>query len=298
MMDSILDEHQSGRLSQAEQQATAVHRDSCTRCAASWSAYEVLRSEDMGEPPAELFAQMRLADAAGRMRSRRRRAWAAFAAAAAVASGFAVRPWVAAPPDVAAGPVRDAARTLPAHAFVAGRDYEVLARPADPAAAGRIAVTEFFMYPCFHCYAFETEFESWVERTQGVVAVIRIPVVFSAQAELHARAFYAAEALGKGDVMHAAFYEEVHARANALSSRAALAEFFGRFGVDAATFAATFDSVAVDARVQQARNLARQFNVQAVPTLVVAGKYSTGPNLADRRTLEVVDALVGQEAAR
>ena len=97
--------------------------------------------------------------------------------------------------------------------------------------------------------------------------------------------------------MHAAFYEEIHARGNRLASRAALAEFFARFGVDAATFDATFDSSEVDARVQRAVALSREYGIRATPSLVVAGRYPTNPSLAGLDMLAVVDHLVAKERA-
>ena len=54
--------------------------------------------------------------------------------------------------------------------------------------------------------------------------------------QLHARAFYTAEALGKGAQMHAEFFREIHERGNMLDSEAKLQDFFGRFGVDATSF--------------------------------------------------------------
>ncbi len=132
------------------------------------------------------------------------------------------------------------------------------------------------------------------------MALTRVPVLFGAYAEaaLHARAFYAAEVLGKLDTMHAAFYDEIHVRGNRLSSREALAEFFARFGVDGATFDAAFDSRDVDARVQRAVALGREYRIEAVPTLVVAGRYVTSSAMAGPSVLAVVDQLVADEAAQ
>jgi thiol:disulfide interchange protein DsbA len=113
----------------------------------------------------------------------------------------------------------------------------------------------------------------------------RVPSIFYPAAELHARAFYTAAALGKLDAMHAAFYEEIHVRGNRLDSDEALAALFARFGVDGATFARVFDSSEVDEDVRRAVELNRRYRVTATPTLVVAGRYST-------RHLAVVDALV------
>ena len=95
--------------------------------------------------------------------------------------------------------------------------------------------------------------------------------------------------------MHAAFYDEIHMRGNRLASRAALAEFFARFDVDAATFGATFDSSEVDARVQRAVALGHEYAIRATPSLVVAGRYWTNPSLAGPDMLAVVDHLVAEE---
>jgi thiol:disulfide interchange protein DsbA len=127
------------------------------------------------------------------------------------------------------------------------------------------------------------------------VALTRVPAIFNRQAELHARAFYAAEVLGKLDAMHAAFYDEIHVRNNRLASRPALAEFFARFGVDAATFDAAFDSTAVEARMQRAIALGREYAIQATPSLVVAGRYKANPSMAGPATIAVVEQLVAEQ---
>ena len=132
----------------------------------------------------------------------------------------------------------------------------------------------------------------------ATVALEFVPAMFNEQARLHARAFYTAEALGKLGEIHQAFYDEIHMRGNPLSSRAALADFFARFGVDAATFDAAFDSSEVDARVRRAAALASEYDVTATPTLVVAGRYVTGPSFAGPDTLAVVEQLVAAEAER
>jgi protein dithiol oxidoreductase (disulfide-forming) len=298
-IDTILDEHRTARLSQSERQAVTAHLASCARCSDSWAAHAALLGEDLGEPSPELFARVqRRAAAAAAQAVQPRRSYrtltALAGAAAVVAVVLVLRPWVTAPEPGGEGPGGAVAAPV-AQAFVAGRDYELLARPAPTAATDKIAVTEFFMYPCAHCFAFEDELDDWAARSADLVALTRVPAVFNAQAELLARAFYAAEVLGKRDAMHAAFYGEIHTRGNVLSSREALAELFARFDVDAATFAAAFDSAAVNERVQAAVALGREYGIRATPSLVVAGRYSTNPTLAGARVLAVVDQLAAEE---
>ncbi|HXS78674.1 MAG TPA: DsbA family protein, partial [Gammaproteobacteria bacterium] len=135
------------------------------------------------------------------------------------------------------------------------------------------------------------------------VSLTRVPAMFKPEAQLQARAYYAAEVLGKLDAMQDAFYGEIHERGNPLASRAALADFFQRFGVDNSTFDATFDSSEVDARVWRAVALNREYGIVATPTLVVAGRYSTSPERQSDATerespwptmLAIVDELVAQ----
>jgi thiol:disulfide interchange protein DsbA len=295
-IDTILDEHRVAGLSSAERHAVAAHAQGCTRCADGWAANDALMGEVMEEPPVELMARIgRLVEA--RMDraqpQRHRRALGIFATAIAVVAAVLLlaRPWsVTDPPaTVQAGSAHEEP------VFVAGRDYQVLARPSASVSSGRVAVIEFFMWPCLHCYALEPELESWGVRSREVVALTYVPVIFNPQSEMLARAFYAAESLGKGGEMHAAFYEEIHKHGNPLSSRESLVPLFARFGVDATAFVAAFDSPAVDRRVREAAMLAREYGIEATPTLVIAGRYSTNPGLAGDHMLAVADQLVAGE---
>jgi thiol:disulfide interchange protein DsbA len=331
-IDSLLDEHLVAQLSPIERQRAAAHVGSCARCSEAWAADEALRGETIGDPAPELFATLlRRVSAAPALSETTRRGRSALLAAAAaavvavvVAAGWE-RDWnvvpgmnsissrVAlvfdregtAPPEVSPAPP-----TVAASPFVAGRDYEVLngtaarfGAPA-PAPAGAVEVVEFFMFWCVPCYAFETDLNRWEAETRTSVALTRVPAMFNPVAQLHARAYYTAETLGNLDAMRAEIYDEIHVRQNPLGSRELIADFFGRFGVDRATFDATFDSSEVDARVESAVVLNREYSISATPTMVVAGRYSTNPSLAfavagstgwAARMLAVVDQLVADE---
>jgi len=330
-IDSILDDHRWSRLSPAERQDLAAHLAGCNRCAGTSSAHEALAGGQIAEPPPELFARVLRSVSAARVhahatRRRDRRVVAAAAAAVALVAVVAARyapldsfavVIVRSPANTytaevlskvknqlgfgAAGDGGENVAAPPAPRFVAGVDYYVLATALPPAAdAEHVTVMEFFGFWCLPCYAFEPELTRWSAEDPAHVAFTRVPVLFGAYAEaaLHARAFYTAEALGKLDAMHGDFYDEIHVRGNRLSSREALTEFFARFGVDGATFDAAFDSRDVDARVQRAAALAREYGIDSVPAVVVAGRYVTSPGTAGPEVLAVVDQLVAEEAAQ
>jgi protein dithiol oxidoreductase (disulfide-forming) len=312
-IDSFLDEHLVPRLSPAERQRAADHVRGCVRCSAAWAADEALRGETIAEPAPELFTTVlrRISAAPAQSETTRHRRWATLAAAAAAVAIVALAArWAVIEPDGVAPPAVSSVPPPPVDSspFVPGRDYVVLAgasaRPDAAVAADRIEVVEFFMPECFPCYAFEPELARWEAEAPSDVVLARVPAMFNPLAELHARAYYTAEALGKLDTIRAEIYDEIHERGNSLGSRDALTDFFGRFGVDRATFEATFDSSEVDARLRRAAALGREYSVSATPTIVVAGRYSTNPGLAvaslteksawGTALLAVVDQLVAE----
>jgi thiol:disulfide interchange protein DsbA len=317
-IDSFLDDHLVPRLRPAERQRAADHVRGCAQCSAAWAVDAALRAETIADPAPELFTTLlqRISAPRTQRETARRGGWASLAgvaAAVAVVVAVAARltmvePEGAAPPAVSSVPLPPVASSP----FVPGRDYVVLtgasARPDAATPADEIEVIEFFMPECFPCYAFEPELSRWEAEAPSDVVLTRIPAMFNPLAQLHARAYYTAEALGKLDTIRAEIYDEIHVRGNSLGSREAVADFFGRFGVDRATFEATFDSVEVDARLQRAAALSREYSVSATPTIVVAGRYSTNPALAavsltDKRAwgtamLEVVDQLVAESRSR
>jgi protein dithiol oxidoreductase (disulfide-forming) len=184
--------------------------------------------------------------------------------------------------------------------FQLGTHYLRLS-PTQPTSSppDKIEVGEVFWYGCPHCFRFDPLLERWRATAPEYVSFVRVPAVWNSLLKLHARAFYTAEALGKGAEMHGAFFSEIHERGNALDSEAKLQEFFGRFGVDAETFKKTFESFAVQEKLQRADELNRRYRIGSVPTIVVNGKYTSDATLTGsyEDLLALVDELVAAEHA-
>ena len=171
--------------------------------------------------------------------------------------------------------------------------------PTQPTSSNpdQVEVCEIFWYGCPHCFNFDPSLKAWQETKPDYVSFVRVPAVWNPLLQLHARAFYTAEALGKGAEMHEEFFREIHERGNALDSEAKLQEFFGRFNVDANAFKAAFDSFAVHAKLQRADELSRRYRIQSVPTIIVNGKYTTDGGQAGSYDdlLALVDELAAAE---
>ncbi len=183
--------------------------------------------------------------------------------------------------------------------FKAGTDYTVLS-PAQPTSSDpeNIELTEVFMYSCPHCFSFEPFVKNWLANEKPIgVNFVRIPAQFNRPAQLHASAYYAAEALGVGEQVHTPLFQAIHVSQNPLSSEADVRKIFTENGVDGNDFDNAFSSFDVDTKIRQAANLAKRYKIQSVPTLVVNGKYQTSGTMAksNSRLNDIVNYLVAKE---
>lgn len=161
----------------------------------------------------------------------------------------------------------------------------------------KIEVAEVFWYGCPHCYNFEPYIEKWKEGISADVSFVRVPVIWNPTNELHARAFYTAEALGKQEEVHPLLFSEIHVRNNPLSSPEMIQRVFAKAGVSAEEFTSTFDSFAVTGNVRRAGNLTQRYGIRSVPVLVINGRYTTDASeiTSFEEMLAVGDELVERE---
>ncbi|HZX81549.1 MAG TPA: thiol:disulfide interchange protein DsbA/DsbL [Lysobacter sp.] len=194
----------------------------------------------------------------------------------------------------ATAPAQDALRP--------GVDYAEIPNgaPFEPQ-AGTVEVVEVFGYTCPHCAHFEPQLGAWAARQPADVRVLPVPAPFGNYWTPFAKAFYAAEEAGVLGKSHAAVFRALHEE-NALptppatATNAQVAQFYARFGVDAADFERRMDSASVAAKLQRAEAFIARSGVDATPTLVVNGRYRVlGQSFEDM--LRIADALVARERA-
>jgi protein dithiol oxidoreductase (disulfide-forming) len=185
-----------------------------------------------------------------------------------------------------AGPVRAAPFEELTH-------YVPIAGAPPPAADSKIEVYEFFMWTCPHCMQFETYLRKWLEHKPADVTFAKVPAVFNPSAGVLARAFYALEALGEEQRLSDDFFNALVNDRRRLDSEDAVAGFVKQFGVDETKFREAYSSFAVNAKVRRAEQLAERFKINAVPKIVVDGRYKTGDALSSyQQVLDVADFLI------
>jgi protein dithiol oxidoreductase (disulfide-forming) len=296
-LDAIIDDHRLRTLSAPQRAEMDAHLEECGRCFSAWLTNEALRGEQLAAPPVgsfEAMAQRVRAQVAAEPASGAR-PWPAVAGLAAlllVVALFAVL--TRGLPErgeqaLAASPAAASDRAL-----VEGRDYRRVQARVQTASTDFVEVVQLFAYDCGICYSLEQPLAAWLDGQSDDVALVRMPVQWNPRAARFARAFYAAESLGKADEIGLALFDEIHTRGNALDSDDALAEVFARFGVDRDAFDRALAAPATEAGASRARAIEAGYGITTVPSVIVGGELMTDRALAQTpdRMLEIVQQLV------
>jgi thiol:disulfide interchange protein DsbA len=186
---------------------------------------------------------------------------------------------------------------LPAQAreFQENLHYSLILPEPPPGKAGeKIEVVEFFMYSCPHCYQFEPAIKGWLANKPEDVEFVRIPAMFGGAANLHAKAYYALQAIGEGERLHEPFFKEIHNKKNRLKTPEAVEAFVESQGVDLEQFRGAMKSFAVAAKTNRATTLLRRYGVRAVPKLVIDGRYRSERGMSFKGLVELADHLVDE----
>ena len=158
-------------------------------------------------------------------------------------------------------------------------------------------VVELFWYGCPHCFEFEPFLNKWREATNSKVNFVRVPAIFNARWEQHARAFYALEMMNELDNAHRLMFEGIHEQGRALPDLDSMARFLATNGIDEAKFRENFNSFAVETKINRAKQLIRQYQVTGVPAIIIDGTYKVSATSAggNPQVIEIIEQLTGVE---
>ncbi|MEA3395645.1 MAG: thiol:disulfide interchange protein DsbA/DsbL [Pseudomonadota bacterium] len=179
----------------------------------------------------------------------------------------------------------------------AGKEYLPLDKPAGvEAPAGKIEVVEFFWYNCPHCNAFEPTFEAWSKRAPKDVVIRRVPVAFRSDFGPQQRLYYALEAMGLVEQLHAKVFYAIHVERKRLDQPEAIINWVSQQGVDKAKFTDQFNAFSTASKATRATQLMNAYKVEGVPAMGVAGRFYTDGTMAKgmEHVLQVVEYLAGE----
>lgn len=185
-------------------------------------------------------------------------------------------------------------------AFLEGGHYEVLGTIQAISTGDKIEVLELFWYRCPHCNSLEVPLQKWLKNGKPENAeYVAFPAVLSSSWESSARTFYTLEALDLLDELHGKVFYAIHSEHRNLDSDQRLAEWVEGEGHSAQDVLDTYNSFAVNTKLNYAKTMTKKYGIQGVPAIIVDGKYRTSVSLAgDSDALfEVINFLVEKAAA-
>lgn len=137
----------------------------------------------------------------------------------------------------------------------------------------KVVLTLYFWYGCPHCFEFRHYLQPWLEDWSDKVTFSRVPIALRPDWIDHARAFYAAQALGVLPRFHPALYDALHVQKLELNSVAALSEFAGSLGIDAEAFRVAMLAPETAAALRRDNAAVKRLAIRTTPTLVVADRH-------------------------
>ena len=176
--------------------------------------------------------------------------------------------------------------------------YVTLDTPQATQSGDKVEVMEVFWYGCPHCYAFEPFLQKWLGSKPDNVEFRLMPGILNRAWVAHARAFYTAEKLGILDKIHHQLFDAIHKDNRYIFDENSIKQFFVEQGVDADQFSKVYDSQEIDEKLKQAFQEQVNAKISGVPSILINGKYLTGPSMAGSyESLEqVMNSLIERES--
>ncbi len=191
-----------------------------------------------------------------------------------------------------------------------GREFKALTTPQAVTASGKkIEVIEFFMYHCPACYHFEGRLQEWLKKQGDNVVFRRMHLPHNGDDDAESHLFLTLDAMHLEDTMHAKILHLWHVDHHRLTNDNENIDWAEANGINRAQFVATYNSFAVLSKLHDLLRLAKSYQIDSTPTLVIDGRYVTGPGLIqssnpntpddgyDKAVLQVADFLVEKAKA-
>ena len=160
-----------------------------------------------------------------------------------------------------------------------------------------IIIYEFFWYGCPHCYNLEPTMDRIEADLEKDTKVVKLPVALRDSWIPHAKLYYALKQMDKIDQVHNLIFEEIHLEDNRLNTEQQMIDFLGKHGIDTGKFIEKYNSFGTQARIKKASNLAKKYQIDSVPTLIINGKFLTSGSYVSSydELYSVVNLLVERE---
>jgi thiol:disulfide interchange protein DsbA len=176
---------------------------------------------------------------------------------------------------------------------VEGKTYRLIAQ--QPLVdRDRIEVIDFFFYGCPFCNEMRPMLERWRKALPTDVVFRRTPAIRRDTWAPLARTYYTLEALGEAERLHDEVYKGYHDEELSMSQPDVMANWAQRHGIDRARWLEVYQSDEITRKVEQAKRMTLDYDIQGTPSLVIDGRYLVSSGMTDdvKIVVPVADQLV------
>jgi thiol:disulfide interchange protein DsbA len=181
---------------------------------------------------------------------------------------------------------------LPAAAQEAKRDPDYREIPQQPIETGdKIEVIDFFFYGCQYCNELLPRLERWRKSNKPADVVLRhYPVVRHDSWVPLAKTYFTLEAMGEVERLHTAVFHSYHVEDLYMSQEKVISEWAAKHGLDRDKFMTIYRSDEIRQKVERARKLTMDYDIQGTPSLVVDGRFLTDGSSS--KTIDILDRMI------
>lgn len=183
----------------------------------------------------------------------------------------------------------------PEEAFVKDGHYIELAQVQPVQTGDKIEVLEVFWYQCPHCFRLHPFMNEWLKTKPDTAEYVPMPVYFNQQRnEFEARAYYTFEVLDRIDPLHSMMFHAIHDERRSFGRKEDLAAWAEEYGVSGEDIINTFDSFAIDSKINFSKVMTRIYGITGVPTVIIDGRYMTSVSHAGshENLIDVINFLI------
>lgn len=183
--------------------------------------------------------------------------------------------------------------------LIEGKNYVRIANPQPVETGKKIEVIEFFSYMCPHCAELEPYLDTWLAKLPSDVAFRRVPVSFQQRWDALAKVYYTLDAMGVESKLSPDVFKAIHGSGTALWNDKTFYDWAASKGIDRTKVEAVYTSFAINGKMKRALQLAQQYKVDGVPTVVVDGKFLTSSSMVGTHAAlpAAIDELVAKARA-
>lgn len=137
----------------------------------------------------------------------------------------------------------------------------------------KIEVLAFLWYGCGGCYAVEPKLIEWSKTAPENVHFQLVPALFGGIWDIHGKIMLTLNQMNVDPTIHKEIFDAIQLDKKKLTTMSEMKETLKPLGIDVNKFESIYNSIVITSSVNYIKNKIKDYQLQAVPAVVINGKY-------------------------